>query len=84
MNGKTGSIALPTVESYHSFLYDSDISYSTYNATIEATDFLTTDVYDIRIFDDVTSLQTIQLISGQSNGVHQIYSANPQNLCDAW
>nr|WP_312579183.1 hypothetical protein [Sedimentibacter sp.] len=83
-SGKTDPVALPTVRFYHSLSPEEDISYSTYNATVEANNFLTTDIFDIRVFDDITSLQTVQLLPGQGYKIHQIYQSEPQNLCNKW
>ncbi len=84
IDGKTKPIALPTVPSYRSQTPEDSRLYSTYNATVEATNYLTTDVYDIRVFDDITSLQTVLLIPQEGYNVRQIYHAEPQNLCDRW
>lgn len=84
IDGKTKPIALPTVSSYRPLYPEDGRLYSTYNATVEATNYLTTDIYDIRVFDNITSLQTVLLIPHEGYSIHQIYQADPQNLCDRW
>ncbi len=84
INGKTEPLALPTVAAYRSLHPEDSKTYSTYNATVEAINYLTTDIFDISVFDDITSLQTVLLIPTEGYSIHQVYHAKPQNLCDRW
>lgn len=83
-SGKTYPMSLPTVQAYRSLSPEEDTLYSAYTATVEAPGYLTTDIFDINIFDNITSLQTIQMIPVEGYNAHQVYQLEPQNLCDMW
>jgi len=85
-DGKTEPVPVPTVPGNLSLIPGNVRLYSTYNATVEAQNFLTTDVFDISVFEGVTSIQPINLISneGLNTTNHQIYQAKPQRLCETW
>lgn len=52
-DGKTDPIPLPTPENNN--------VYATYNARVEAPDFLTEEIVGFRVFDEITSNQTVIL-----------------------
>lgn len=61
-NGKTDIIPLPTVSAELSRVPGNGNPYSTYNATIEAENFSPTTIYEIPIFENITSIQPINLL----------------------
>lgn len=85
-DGKTEPVPVPTVPGNLSLIPKNVRLYSTYNATVEAQNFLTTDVFDISVFEGVTSIQPINLIPNEGFNTinHQIYQAKPQRLCETW
>ncbi|WP_027398168.1 hypothetical protein [Anaerovorax odorimutans] len=67
-DGKTDPIPLPTVDATLSMNPEIIKPYSTYNAKIEAANYNSTNVYDIPIFDNITSIQPINLFpNGNEN-----------------
>lgn len=69
-NGKTIPISLPTVSSDLSLVPSNQNPYSTYNATIESPGFVTVELFDIPVFENITSIQPIRLVP-TPNGVSQ-------------
>lgn len=61
-NGKTETIALPTVSASLSQSPDNDEVYSTYDAYIEAPGFLPANIIDIPIFEGITTIQPVNLL----------------------
>lgn len=78
--GKTDPITLPAIQAEPSLPSGNQKAYTTYNARIEAPNFLTKDVLDFQVFDSTTSVQTIVLSPDTNNEVHQIYIWKPQPL----
>jgi len=63
VDGKTDPIPLPTVQAELSKVPGNDTVCSEYVARVEAPNFTTEDVYNIRIFDGITSIEPIKLLS---------------------
>lgn len=61
-DGKTDEIAMRTVSANLSQSPDNDKVYATYDAYIEAPDFLPASIEDIPIFEGITSIQPVNLI----------------------
>lgn len=78
--GKTDPIPLPAVEAEPSLPPGNQKAYTTYNTRIEAHSFLTKDIFDFKIFDNSTSVETVVLSPGISDEVHKIYIGEPQPL----
>ncbi|MDD2495468.1 MAG: hypothetical protein PHE29_09775 [Tissierellia bacterium] len=60
-DGKTDPIPLPTPGNNN--------GYATYNARIEAPDFLTTEIIDFKVFDEITGNQAVILQPKEGNEV---------------
>lgn len=60
-DGKTKPIALPTVASEVSLAPGDQNPFSTYNASIELQGFPNVDIFDIRVFENITSIQPVIL-----------------------
>ncbi|NLK37031.1 MAG: hypothetical protein GX299_02985 [Epulopiscium sp.] len=58
-DGKTEALALPTVSAELSRTPSDGEVYAKYNATISAPNFVTKDIYDIPIFEGITSIQPV-------------------------
>lgn len=61
-DGKTQPIALPTVPADFFLEPGSGNPYATYNAIIEAPKFLTAELSDLHVFEDINTFQTIKLL----------------------
>lgn len=86
IDGKSDPVPLPTVQGNLSLTPGNGRLYSTYNATVEAQNFLTTDVFDISVYEGVVSIQPINLIPNEGFDTinHQIYQAKAKRLCETW
>jgi hypothetical protein len=60
-DGKTEALALPTVSAELSRTPSDGEVYAKYNATISAPNFVTKEIYDIPIFEGITSIQPVVL-----------------------
>lgn len=83
-DGKTNPIPLPTVYSALSTTPGNGKVYSTYSARVEAPDFITTDIFDIQVFDGITSIQPVKLLPSIVNSTQHTYKTDPQNLSKSW
>lgn len=82
-NGKTEPLPLPTVKGELSQVPGNTKHHSTYNACVEMTNFSPVDIFDISIFDCITSIQSVKLLPNACSNT-QIYQTNPQHLCEMW
>lgn len=78
-NGKTDSIPLPTVSATLSTVPTNSKVCSKYNARVEAPNFLTTDIFDICVFENITAVQPVDLLPSPGEPVHRIYESEPRN-----
>jgi len=76
-DGKTDPIFLPAVQAKFSITPGNATVCSTYIARVEAPNFLTTDIFNIQVFDGITSIQPVNLLPSKSNNVPQIYQREP-------
>lgn len=60
-DGKTDPIPFYTTDREYSMAPGSNHAYETYSARIESPDFITTDIFDIQIFDGITGIQSVVL-----------------------
>ena len=60
-DGKIENIPLPTVSRELSQVSENAKPFSTYNVSVEAPNFLTLEVFDIPVFEGITSIQSINL-----------------------
>lgn len=68
-SGETEPIALPTVSRERSMTPGGERAYTSYYVSVEAPGFLRKDVYDVQIFEGITSVQRVPLQQGtQSRG----------------
>lgn len=81
-NGKTDLIPLPTVSAALSRVPGNGKTYSTYNATVEAENFLTSTVYDIPIFENITSIQPINLLPINDKTPNQVNNTQSKYLSE--
>lgn len=67
-NGETAPISLPTVSRSLSLQPGESRVFSTYQVSVEAPGFQKKDIYDVQIFDGVTSVQRVPLQQIEQNG----------------
>lgn len=61
IDGKTDPLGLPTVSSELSKVPGRGRPYATYNATVEAQNYMTKSILDIPIFEGITAIQSVTL-----------------------
>lgn len=83
-DGKTDPVPLPTVQAGLSTVPSNNRVTSNYIARVESPDFTTKDVFDIQIFEGITSIIPIKLIPDDRDLISKIYKSNPQSLCKLW
>jgi hypothetical protein len=83
-DGNTEPMPLPTVSGKLSRTPGNTSIYSEYNACVEAPNFFAQDVYDISIFEDITSMQSINLLPNTMDNNNSNNKPNQQSLCGMW
>jgi hypothetical protein len=83
-DGNTEPIPLPTVSGKLSRTPGATNIYSEYNAFVEAPNFFAQDVFDISIFEDITSMQSINLLPNTMNNTNPNNKSDLQSLCEKW
>lgn len=82
-DGKTEPIPLPTVNGAISLSPEAGKPYSTYNAVLETADFLSVNLSNIPIFDNVTSIQPVSLVPNANTQSAALLSL-PSNYFYGW
>lgn len=67
-NGETDPIGLPAVSRELSLKPGEDQVFTSYSASVEAPGYNRQDIYDIQIFDGITSIQHVNLQPGGAGG----------------
>ena len=76
-NGETEPIQLPTVSRDLSLKPGEGRVFSTYQASVEAPGYIRKDIYDVQIFEGITSVQNINL---QPSPANQGVQAGPASI----
>jgi len=82
-DGKTNPIPLPTVQSRLSTVPGNGIVNSNYIARVESPNFITKDVFDIQIFENITSIEAINLLPNNEE-LQRTYESLPQISNKLW
>ncbi|QSX05140.1 hypothetical protein JYG23_10655 [Sedimentibacter sp. zth1] len=84
IDGKTDPLPLPTVSGKLSTTPGNPKIYSEYNACIEAPNFFSKDVFDISVFENITSMQSINLLPNTMENTNANNKRDQQSLCGMW